>query len=183
MINLDYQPTVQDRLEASQSHVFSVFPAKFLWLSVIYFLIASGGFLWLSLQNFWMVIYKPSQIPPGSSIPNTIYNGFVFLGISIWILHTYFPKYSPFKLWTLKRDRQRQAIAYKPRSFTIDETGVTFNIEGYQEFKQWGHYLKFQEAKEMFLLYYSENLYHILPKRVFTDSSEIDRIRCILEKI
>jgi hypothetical protein len=82
----------------------------------------------------------------------------------------------------LKRDYQRQAIAYKSRSFTINETGVSLKIEGYQEFKQWQHYLKFKETKEMFLLYYFESLYHILPKRVFTDSSEIDRIQDILEK-
>jgi hypothetical protein len=182
MIILNYQPTVKDHLEASQSNMFSVFPSKFLWLQVIYFLIASGVFLWLSLRNFWMVIYAPSQIPPESSIYNTIYNGFAFLGISIMLLNTYFPKFSPFKVWALKRDWKKQAIAYKTRSFTINETGVTFEIEGYQEFKQWEYYLKFVETKEIFLLYYSESLYHILPKRLFNDSSEIDRLRDILEK-
>jgi hypothetical protein len=74
------------------------------------------------------------------------------------------------------------AIAYKLRSLTITETGVTFETEGYQEFKQWQHYLKFRETQEIFLLYYSESLYHILPKRLFTHVSEIDRLRNLLQK-
>jgi hypothetical protein len=183
MITLNYQLTVKDRLEAAQTHTLSPFKSRTRLHNLynIFWLLIVGGYVWLSLRNFWIAIYQPSQITSTSSFEEYITNGCFQIIISFWMLNTYLPKWSPLKVWKLQSEWKRQAIVYKPRSFAITETGAKFETEGYQEFKQWQHYNKFAESKELFLLYYSESLFHILPKRLFTDVAEIDRLRDLLQ--
>lgn len=109
------------------------------------------------------------------------YSLFGFLLFFLW-LHQSFPWFSPTKRWTMARAWKRTVQMQLPINLSIAETGIDFKIEGLQAFRQWQHYTGFRETKEMFLLYYSESLYHILPKRVFSSIDQMNQFRNLLNE-
>ncbi len=106
---------------------------------------------------------------------------FSFLISFLW-LHQYFPCFSPTKRWAIARTWKRTVQMQLPINLSITETGIDFQIQGLQDFRQWQHYSCFRETKEMFLLYYSEPLYHILPKRVFSSPAQMSQFQDLLNE-
>jgi hypothetical protein len=106
---------------------------------------------------------------------------FFFLISCLW-LHQHFPWFSPTKRWTIARTWKRTVQMQQPINLSMTETGIDFQIQGLQDFRQWQHYTCFRETKEMFLLYYSESLYRILPKRVFSSPDQMNLFRNLLNE-
>jgi YcxB-like protein len=90
------------------------------------------------------------------------------------------PRFNLFKRWAIVRTWKRTVQMQQPIIVSITETGVDWQTQGYQDFRQWQYYNHFRESKEMFLLYYSESLYYILPKRVFSSPEKMNQLKDLL---
>jgi YcxB-like protein len=106
---------------------------------------------------------------------------FCFSFYFLWS-HQNFPRFSLTKRWAIARAWNQTAQMQLPINLSITETGVNFQIQGFQDFRQWQHYTGFHETKEMFLLYYLGTLCRILPKRVFSSPEQISQFRDLLRE-
>jgi hypothetical protein len=92
------------------------------------------------------------------------------------------PRFNPFRRWAIIRTWKRTVQMQQPIILSITETGIDWQTQGYQDFKQWQYYNHFRESKEMFLLYHSESLYYILPKRAFSSPEKMNQLKYLLTK-
>jgi YcxB-like protein len=170
---LDYQLSVNDYLYAAGT----ASPNKILsFLNV-------GGGIYVGVLN----LLRATHILPDMSNGTMSASDYGFLSVFLFLLsffwlHQHFPRFSPTKRWAISRAWKRTVQMQRPINLSITETGIDFQIQGLQDFRQWQHYTGFRETKEMFLLYYSESLYHILPKRVFSSSEQMGQFRDLLNE-
>lgn len=104
-----------------------------------------------------------------------------FLVLFLW-LHQNFPRFSPTKRWTITRAWKRTVQMQQPIHLSVTEAGVNFQIQGFEHFRQWQHFTRFRESKEMFLLFHSGSLYHIVPKRIFSNLEQLNQFRDLLQE-
>jgi hypothetical protein len=70
----------------------------------------------------------------------------------------------------------------RPCTFHTEEKGLRFSTEGISGTKAWSDYFKWKEGKNCFLIYMSDNMYQVIPKRFLESESEIKTFREILQR-
>jgi hypothetical protein len=70
-----------------------------------------------------------------------------------------------------RKDLQREC------TFDPSESGLGFRAENVQAVKPWSDYLKWKEGRSLFLIYMSDNLYQVIPKRFFASEGEVGAFR------
>jgi hypothetical protein len=75
-----------------------------------------------------------------------------------------------------RKDLQREV------SIAIVDAGLEQTTQDSHGVKPWGDYLRWKEGKDLFLLYISDNMYQVVPKRFFSSVVEIDEFRTLLRK-
>ena len=82
---------------------------------------------------------------------------------------------------TRRSFRQRKDL-HRESSFCASEDGVHVQSGDIQGLKPWSDYLKWKEGDKAFLLFMSDNMYQVVPKRFFDPESEVGGFRALLEK-
>jgi hypothetical protein len=77
--------------------------------------------------------------------------------------------------------RQRKDLQ-RPCMFTASEEGLQFSAEGITGMKKWSDYVKWKEGRHCFLLYMSDSLYQLLPKRFLQSETEVAAFREMLQR-
>jgi YcxB-like protein len=131
----------------------------------------------LQAMHIWQNMHRAASSPEY----NEAAIWFNFL-ISTIVLLSDLPKANPLRFWSIPRLWKRSPQMQQPINLSISETGINFQIQGFQDFKQWQYYKHFRETKNMFLLYYSESLYYILPKRAFSGQEQMSQFRDVLSQ-
>ena len=67
-----------------------------------------------------------------------------------------------------------------PARLQITDTGVTASNSFGQGTYPWSHFHKWKEGKSLLLVYYSDVLFIIVPKRCFDRQEDLDRFRNLL---
>ena len=80
------------------------------------------------------------------------------------------------RAYAQRKDLQREC------TFLPSEEGLAFKSADTEGEKRWSDYLKWKEGKSVFLLYMSDNLYQLVPKRFFASEADIERFRDILTR-
>lgn len=145
--------------------------ARWLYLRSRPFFVVFGSILFiLTLSGFLLDFFGPSNIRDYTQ------GGFL-LGVILYILFVFFV-YIPFKL--RRNYRQRKALQ-REVLLTISESGINSRNTNGSANIPWEDFLKWKAGKNMFLLYVSDSTYHIIPKRFFLNTEDIDRFHKILE--
>jgi hypothetical protein len=161
MIQGTYTP--QDLWAASWSHIR---PRRSL--AVVGVLLA-GAFVWA----LWAAFFGRFSAEAG-------WTRWVMIAVGIYLVG-YFGVGIPY--FTRRAFRQRKDLQ-RPCKFTPSESGLGFETEGAQGAKPWSDYLKWKEGKSAFLLYMSDGMYQVLPKRFFSSPDEVDAFReMVREKV
>jgi hypothetical protein len=78
------------------------------------------------------------------------------------------------KAYRQRKDLQREC------EFVADGSTLKLETLGGSMNKPWSDYLKWKEGKAAFLVYMSDNVYHLLPKRCFESEADIGKFRELL---
>jgi hypothetical protein len=76
----------------------------------------------------------------------------------------------------------QQKALNSPFEIEFDETEMTVSNEFGNHRMPWGNFAKWKEDSELLMLYHSDVMYNIIPKRFFSDPQQIEIIRSFLEK-
>lgn len=74
-----------------------------------------------------------------------------------------------------RKDFQREI------TFSASDAGLSVQNENAQGTKPWSDYLKWKEGKQTFLLYLSDSMFQLVPKRFFATEAELAQFRALLE--
>ena len=89
-----------------------------------------------------------------------------------WVLLSYYPR-------LVKRAYSQQKALHGPIQVHVDETGVQVHTDFVNAVSPWSHYLKWKESERIFLLYQTNTLFQVFPKRCM-DAQSIEGLRGIL---
>ncbi|HEY4146086.1 YcxB family protein [Pinirhizobacter sp.] len=64
----------------------------------------------------------------------------------------------------------------------VTSAGVAARTEQGNSVKPWSDYLKWKEGKSVFLLYLSDHMFQIVPKRFFAAHEDIDAFRNVIRQ-
>jgi len=79
--------------------------------------------------------------------------------------------------------RQQESL-HMPYSFTVADDAVLTKSENGEARLAWDYFSKWKEGKDLFLLYQSDVMFHMVPKRCFASPEEMTQFRkLLLEKI
>lgn len=79
--------------------------------------------------------------------------------------------------WKVRRlHRQQKDLAF-PFTYTWNAEFLEGQGVSGQSKRAWTNYHKFREDRHVFLLYHSDNLFEVFPKRWFSDNEQIDEFR------
>jgi hypothetical protein len=80
------------------------------------------------------------------------------------------------------RTYQQRKDLQRPCSFSPSDSGLLFSTEGASGTKPWSDYLKWKEGRDTILLYMSDNLYQMIPKRFFASEKDLEMFRELLHQ-
>jgi len=81
----------------------------------------------------------------------------------------------------IKKIYAQQKELHSPFEIEFTDTAMIFSNEFGNATRPWNHFTKWKENDELILLYHSDVIYNILPKRIFTDPQQIDAVKSYLE--
>jgi YcxB-like protein len=178
MIQIEYQLTPKDCLEAIQANVASSQKKKERWMN----LLMAGITLFSALQWIWRSIDGSWAQIPGYTLTDAIFFSFIFPGLSILFLFRGNPKLNFLKRRSIERNWHRNCVISEYRTLSATETELIIAAESFRESRQWQHYVSFIQTERIFVLYYDRNLYHILPKRAFNSAEELMTFKDLIQK-
>jgi hypothetical protein len=83
--------------------------------------------------------------------------------------------------YLLARNTMRTSAAFKgDLRYTFDASGVNAVTPASQSHMNWSGFHRAVELKDFFLLYMSSRVFHIVPKRVFSNPDQLDAFRSLL---
>lgn len=95
----------------------------------------------------------------------------------------YFPYwYWLYLPWRVRRLYQQQRSIQEPFSVEFEDQGLRFRNSNGEGLLPWRHLHRWRESKSAFVLYESDALIHILPKRHFESPMSAARFREMLER-
>jgi len=81
-----------------------------------------------------------------------------------------------------RRAYQQRKDLQRPCTFCAQEEGLQFSTEGISGTKAWSDYVKWKEGRSSFLIYMSDNLYQVMPKRFLGSDTEVGAFRELLQR-
>jgi YcxB-like protein len=75
------------------------------------------------------------------------------------------------RMYKQRKDLQREC------TFSVSEEGLHFSTEGMAGTKPWTDYLRWKEGKDVILIYMSDDLYQMMPKRFFASDADMQAFR------
>lgn len=124
----------------------------------------------LFLWALWLSFFGSYQLPVYA-------NHWVFPGAAVYfVLH--FSLWFPYKV---KRSYRQHKSLQREFSFLVSDDGVFGQNEKGQVNVPWTEYLKWKENKKCFLLYLSDSMFQVIPKRFFQSEDAIEEFRKILK--
>jgi len=95
--------------------------------------------------------------------------------------YLYFLFYLP---WKFKRSYRQYKALHSNISIVINNLGISGNSDHGNFNFEWSIFKNFKENKDIFLIYHTDYLFHIIPKRCFDDTQDSIKISNLLhEKI
>ena len=82
--------------------------------------------------------------------------------------------------WKTRRVYRQQKALQREQSFKFDDAGASISNENGQATMPWSDYLKWKQNDHLILLYLSDCMYHMLPRRMFVDPTAFERLGEIL---
>jgi len=76
---------------------------------------------------------------------------------------------------------RQQKIMQSPYSFTVTDEAVITKSDVGDTKLTWDYFVKWKEGKNLFMMYQSDVLYHMVPKRCFASPEEMTQFRQLLE--
>jgi len=98
-----------------------------------------------------------------------------FLAMGYLILN--FAVYLP---WKTRRIYRQQKALQRELTMKFDEVGVNAENENGRSRTSWEDFHKWKANDQLILLYLSDCLYHMVPKRFFTDVGDFEQLRELL---
>jgi hypothetical protein len=83
--------------------------------------------------------------------------------------------------WRSRRIYRQQKNLHQEFEYSWDESALTVTGKSGYNTTPWHDFLKWRESANMFLVYRSDIMFNMLPKRFFSDASLIDDFRSALE--
>lgn len=102
--------------------------------------------------------------------------GYVLLAAAAYLILNFFV-YIP---WKARKTFRQQKSLQREMTLRFDDSGLAIEAENSQGRIPWSDFLKWKENDRLFLLYISDPLYHMVPKRLFKSSSEVDSVREVM---
>ncbi|HEY8699113.1 MAG TPA: YcxB family protein [Rhizomicrobium sp.] len=116
------------------------------------------------------IVYFDSDV----LLPVAIYIGFVTL-VFAGSRYFYLPRRTRRLYW-------QQKSMQRPFAMSWDEGFVSLQSEEYSARSPWSDYSKWREGEQIFMLYLSDIMFRIVPKRAFQDANEIPEFRDLLRR-
>lgn len=85
--------------------------------------------------------------------------------------------------WTARRAYRRGKLIRDPADVEWNERSLTIRTTALQSSIPWEDYVKWKENDRLFLLYFSDTLFQVLPKRIFGSRREQDTFRDHLSRV
>ncbi len=98
-----------------------------------------------------------------------------FLAMAYLVLN--FTVYLP---WKTRRMYRQQKALQRESKIKFDEAGVTAENENGRTSTPWADFLKWKQNDELILLYFSDCMFHMIPKRFFAGIGEFENLREML---
>jgi uncharacterized membrane protein YbhN (UPF0104 family) len=92
-------------------------------------------------------------------------------------LAAYFLWYLP---WQTRRRYAQHKALQSPFRIRVDEEGVFAENEYGQALLPWSFFLKWKEGRHLFLIYHTDGLFQMIPKRSIKSESDIEALRALL---
>lgn len=102
--------------------------------------------------------------------------GFVVVAASIYLLAFFFI-YIP---WRSRRTYGQQKSLRRESRMKVSESGIQVENEVGQATVPWTDYAKWKENDRLFLLYLSDPVFHLVPKRFFSNVEDVSDFRQLL---
>ena len=168
ILKLEYKLKTEDYLEAKQA---ANFPKKWfiLFSPIPIVVIFCFGF-----YNLWKGIYRIDLLPNNTSSGDAIANGFLGLGMGFYFLLTQYPKINIFQRRKIARNWHNNPEMQSPRKLLVTEKEIVLMTDYFQESIAWQEYIKLIEKTDI-LLYYSQEDYQIVPKKVFKSKETMNQ--------
>jgi hypothetical protein len=84
--------------------------------------------------------------------------------------------------WRVKKMFFQQKELSLPFEMEITETGLVASNEIGNSNRPWANFRKWKEDQNLLLLYHSDLLFSMIPKRVFTSPEQVETIKALLAK-
>jgi len=125
----------------------------------------------LGFVALWVMFFGP-----GASAPELSWARWGLVGSYVYLfawLAIGIP-YKSRRSYKQRKDLQREC------TFAATDAGLSSSNQNAQGVKPWEDYLKWKEGKLVFLVYLSDNMFQIIPKRFFDSAEEINAFRQIV---
>jgi len=167
---LEYQLEAKDYLEAKQAANFS---GK--WV-VLYYPIILLIFFYSGFYSLCKGIYRTDLLGSHESSGDAIFSGCLGLGVGFYWLLTQYPKIDIFQRRKIAKKWDNNPEMQANIKLIVTENEIILMSDYLVESIALQEYLKYIENQELFLLYYSEQDYQIIPKKAFKEE-EINQFR------
>ena len=107
-----------------------------------------------------------------SNLPTIFGISFFFLYLLAW-----YSIYVPYKA---KKVYKQQKSLQIPFEVVVTKEGLNCSNEIGKSSIPWSNFLKWKENKNLFLIYHSDVIFQMLPKRLFKDLDELNSFRLVL---
>ena len=103
--------------------------------------------------------------------------------LPVFILIVVFPLYRYVLLPNrVKKIFTQQKTLSLPIEYEFTEIGLNTSNEVGNSTLPWTYFIKWKENKELIMLYHSDVLFNMIPKRFFADPQQIETVKSFLEK-
>ena len=78
--------------------------------------------------------------------------------------------------WKTRRIYRQQKAMQRELTYRFDDSGVFASNENGQSTTPWQDYLKWKQNDHMILLYFSDCMYHMIPRTLFDRPADFDKL-------
>lgn len=130
------------------------------------------GIVVVGISVVAVVLWRALRGSPPSHFPYLLVTSLVYLAL-------YFLVFVPWRARALFR---RQKVLDGPFRILADSSGLAISSEIGEIRMPWAALRKWKESQRLFLIYHSDSLFHLVPKRLFTTSEQLDAFRGLLHR-
>lgn len=177
MMQLEYRLTLKDYQEANQTHFQKMRRLSYIfcWLLSIFFGVIGLLSVIASILLLTGMISDNNLEEPIS----TLINGCVFLAVAIFVN----PTLNLLQRYLIYRNWKSNPSIREPVNIEVTEEGIDFEGATFKSAIKWQIYTNFLESKNLFMLYQSNNLFNMIPKRAFSSNEQINQFRDLIGRM